>query len=75
MPEHAVIVRYALPGDGFGEVEERQRVHELEKRLADAIVTANVANSMATRPSLATRCTTQRRAAPGDLAASSVAPA
>ncbi len=41
-PEHAVIVSYALSGDGLGEAEERQRVHELEKRLADAIATADV---------------------------------
>lgn len=41
-PEHAVIVRYTLTGEAFGEEQERQAVYALQKRLAEAIAGADV---------------------------------
>jgi hypothetical protein len=41
-PEHAVIVSYALSGDGFGDENERTAVYALQHRLADAIEVADV---------------------------------
>lgn len=40
--EHAVIARYRLTGEGFGEQGDRQTVREAEGRLAEAIERAGV---------------------------------
>jgi hypothetical protein len=40
-PENAVIVRYALSGDGFGDEEERKAVYALQHRLAEAVEAAD----------------------------------
>ena len=39
-PEHAVVVRYPLTGEGFGEEHERQAVYDLGNRLTKAIEAA-----------------------------------
>lgn len=41
-PEHAVIVRYTLQGDGLGHGDEREAVHALSHHLTEAIEAAAV---------------------------------
>ncbi|MER7589462.1 hypothetical protein ABTW72_18200 [Micromonospora sp. NPDC127501] len=40
-PEHAVIVRYSLPGGGCGEEQDRQAIYDLASRLTEAIEAAD----------------------------------
>ena len=40
-PEHAVLITYALSGDGFGNEDEREALYALEHRLAEAIEAAD----------------------------------
>lgn len=39
--EHAVLVTYALCGDGFGAEDERKAIYALERRLVEAIEAAD----------------------------------
>ncbi|MET0132706.1 MAG: hypothetical protein ABW215_03845 [Kibdelosporangium sp.] len=41
-PEHAVIARFQLSGEGFGQEGERPAVYELQTRLREAIEEAGV---------------------------------
>jgi len=40
-PEHAVLITYALSGDGFGAEGEREAIYALEYRLVEAIEAAD----------------------------------
>jgi hypothetical protein len=40
-PEHAVLVTYALSGEGFGEEDERKAIYALKYRLIEAIEAAD----------------------------------